>query len=85
MRLLTVVLRLAVVGSAVVSRLLGTWFGCVPVETDPGYVRAMRSFGLRQWRGSAPFPVIGEHLSCPDLGRKVPDNLGTNKEVAALL
>ena len=62
-RLLTVVLRLAVVGSAVVSRLLGTWFGCVPVETDPGYVRAMRSFGLRLWRGSAPFPVIGEHLS----------------------
>ena len=41
-RLLTTVLRLAAVGSAVASRLLGTGFGCAPVETDPGYVRAMR-------------------------------------------
>ena len=46
-RLLTSVLCLAAVGSAVTSRLLGTWFGYVPVETDPGYVRAMRLFGLR--------------------------------------
>ena len=36
----------------------------VPVQTDPGYVQAMRLFGLRLWRGSAPFPVTGEHLSC---------------------
>ena len=63
MRLLTTVLCLAAVGSAVASRLLGTWFGYVPVETDPGYVRAMRLFGLRLWRGSAPFPMTGEHLS----------------------
>ena len=27
------------------------------------YVRAMRLFGLRLWRGSATFPVTGEHLS----------------------
>ena len=44
------------------SRLLGTWFGSVPVETDPRYVRAMRLFGLGLWRGSAPFPVTGEQL-----------------------
>ena len=43
--------------------LLGTWFGYVPVETDPGYVRAMRLFGLRLWRGSAPCLLTGEHLS----------------------
>ena len=45
---------------SVTSRLLGTWFGYVPVETNPGYVRAMRLFGLRLWRGSAPFPVTGD-------------------------
>ena len=59
-RLLTTVLRLAAVGSAMASRLL---FGYVPVETDPSYVRAMRLFGLGMWRGSAPFPVAGDHLS----------------------
>ena len=63
MRLLTTVLRLAVICSAVASRLLDT----VPVETDPGYVRAIRLFGLKLWRGSAPFPVTGEHFSHPCL------------------
>ena len=29
----------------------------------------MRLFGLRLWRGSAPFPMTGEHLSCQTLKR----------------
>ncbi len=49
------------------SWLLSAWFGYVPVQTDPGYVRVMSAFGLRQWRGSAPFPVIVEHLAQPHI------------------
>ena len=79
MRLLTTVLRLAAVGSAVASQSLGTWFGYVPVESDPGYVRAMRLFGRRLWRGSPPFPVIGEHLSSRAGATRAPGGVGAKE------
>ena len=44
---------------------------CGQVSAKGGYVRAMRLFGLRLWRGSAPFPVTGEHLSLPNVTPKV--------------
>eukprot|EP00198_Chlamydomonas_reinhardtii_P011601 XP_001700938.1 predicted protein [Chlamydomonas reinhardtii] len=45
--------------------------GLCPGDEDS---RAMRLFGLSLWRGSAPFPVTGEHSS---------QGAGALREVAA--